>query len=208
MANIVEFNDFDNFVRSGITETAKYKKGQFLFRQGEMDDCFYYLNEGEVLIVRDDRVIWTARPKELIGLSSYFSGSTRLGYSALLSTDATVSRIPASFIEALLQENPTFYLATANMLSRRIDSINQRIFQYIAHNSRGRLVGELLQRARQSRDKLLSMDMDEWSILIGVSVRQMRKTLNELEAMKLIQREKGKIKILDLRGLEIFCASL
>lgn len=98
--------------RIGIKHIAR---GQQLFRQGDIDPRLYYLEQGEVELVRspvagDNIVLNKIRPGMLLGEGGALSGMDGKGvqpHDAIALTDSTVLVISQEALQNILHINPT-----------------------------------------------------------------------------------------------------
>jgi CRP/FNR family transcriptional regulator len=200
-----EMNDYirDLIIPAYSKEALSYKKNDFLFREGEEDDSVYFLEEGEVKILKKKWVLWSAKPNELIGISSYFADESTYNFSAKANADCKVYRIQNADFKSILLNNSTFSRAVMDMLCQRIRLTNTRTKSLLEYPSRYRLIHEIIRKAKEIKTNRVPYTLEDLSGVVGVSVRLIRDMISDLEQKKLLERTKEKLIIHDLKGLEI-----
>jgi Ni/Fe-hydrogenase subunit HybB-like protein len=106
------------------------KKGDVLLRQGEESDCAYFVLEGSVEIIREDRgrsrIIRTVGPGELVGEISVLMEMKRTA-SASAEHDGLVLRLDASSLRTLLQ-NHELNTVVRSRMSERLRITDRALF--------------------------------------------------------------------------------
>ena len=200
-----EMNDYirDLIIPAYSKEPLTYEKNDFLFREGEEDNYVYFLEEGNVKILKKKWVLWSAKPHELIGVSSYFADESTYSFSAKANTDCKLFRIHNADFKAILLKNPTFSRAVMDMLCERIRLTNSRTKSLLEYPSRYRLIQEIIRKTKEIKTNRIPYTLEDLSGVVGVSVRLIRDMISDLEQKKLLERTKEKLIIHDLKGLEI-----
>lgn len=184
-------------------QTIQVSKGDFLFKEGETDNFVYFINEGEVLIMKENLILWHANSGELIGLSSFFSTNENYGFTAKASQDCTVYLIPNELLSEKITKDFKFSHSLINMMCDRISRIDQRVAGFLELPSKTRLIRTLVAKSKDTGSKVIPYHINEIAAFVGVSVRIVNSIISELEERKMIRRLKDRLEILDLRGLEI-----
>lgn len=184
-------------------KSEQFKKGQFLFHQGDAMEAVFFIAEGGLFVMRNDLVLWSAQENEIIGISSYMSSLPTYSFSAIINCPSKVYRIPIANLEKLIQENPDFSRMMMKELCQRIEKINSKTRSFMNKSSKNRLIEVLVEQSKNTGKKELPYQSNELSELVGVSSRLIRSMIRELEEKKLVKYLKDKLEILDLRGLEI-----
>ena len=198
-------NDYirDLIVPAYSNEPLLFKKNEFIFREGETDNYIYFIEEGDIKIIKKKWVLWSAKPKELIGVSSYFAEGAIYSFSAKAGADCKIYRIKKNDFKVLLIEHPRFSRAIMDMLCERIRLTNTRTRNLLEYPSRYRLIQEIIARAKEIDTNRIPYNLEDLSGIVGVSSRLIRNIITELENRKLLERTKDKLIIHDLKGLEI-----
>lgn len=185
-----------------------FGKGEYLFKEGEMEDGVFFIDRGSVRILKEKWVLWTAKSKELIGVSSFFSDGSKYRFSAKAETDCKIVKISHEEFEEILSKNTAFGKAIMEMMCSRISFTSNRLASVMTKTSRSRLINEIIFRSKQLDSNTISYSSEELSELVGVSERMVRSNLKELEHRSFIKRDKKNIIILDIKGLKIIAEKI
>ena len=198
-------NDYirDLIVPEYTSEPLKFAKNEFLFKEGEEDNYVYFLEEGAVKILKKKWVLWSAKPQELIGVSSYFADGNIYSFSAKTNADCVVYRIKNDDFKEMLLTRPSFSRAVMDLLCERIRLTDSRTKSLLEYPSRYRLIQEIIRKAKEINGTRIPYSLEDLSGIVGVSVRLIRDMISDLEQKKLLERTKEKLIIHDLKGLEI-----
>jgi CRP/FNR family transcriptional regulator, cyclic AMP receptor protein len=193
----------DLVIPKNSRELISFKKDDLLFGEGDDDNYVYFVLDGEIKIFKKKWLLWSAKAKELVGISSYFSDGTSYSFSAKAGSDCQVYRIANGEFEKMLVNDPKFSRAVMDMLCDRIRLTNTRTKSMLEQPSKFRLIQELIKKTKDHQSNLIPYNLEDLSGLVGVSVRLIRNMISDLEQKKLIERSKGVLIIHDLKGLEI-----
>lgn len=196
-------NIYSEIIKKHNLTAESFNKGKYLFKEGDLIDYVCYIEKGEVFIMRENFILWTARNDEIIGISSYMLPGNSYGFSARTGDTSIIYKIPVTIFRKELTNNTTLSQSIMQNLCSRIDKIMLKTTSFTNKSSRNRLIELLIDHSRASKSLNLSYKLSEISELVGVSARTIRSMLNELEEKKLIRRFKDTLEILDLKGLEI-----
>lgn len=195
---------FSLITENDTNQSVELDKGDFLFEEGEIENEYiYFLNEGNVNVLKKKWVMWSAKQKELVGLASFFSKTSTYCYSVKATSKCKLLKVEMSDFKKLLIKDQRFSKAVMEMLCDRIKLTNGRTKKLLEQPSRRRLIYELITKAKDIKTNRIPYSSEDLSELVGVSVRLIRNMISELEQKKLLQRTKGALVIHDLRGLEI-----
>lgn len=185
-----------------------FSKGEYLFKEGETEDGVFFIDRGSVRIIKEKWVLWTAKSKELIGVSSFFSDGTKYRFSAKADNDCKIVKISHEEFEEILLKNTGFGKAVMEMMCDRINFTTNRLGSVMTKTSRSRLINEIISRSSQLDSLTITYSSEELSELVGVSERMVRSNLKELERRSFIKRDKKNIIILDMKGLKIIAEKI
>lgn len=180
-----------------------FKKGEYLFRQGDFQDSVFFIDEGGVLIIKDNIMLWSAQEDEIVGITSYNSKSPYYNFSALICNDSKIYTIPSAIFDELIRENHEFSKMIMTDLCKRIDRINHKTKSFQAKSSKNRLIDFIIEQSKSKVEKVLNLKLSELSEMLGVSTRLIKSIIKELEEKKIVVFKANKLEVLDLRGLEI-----
>lgn len=104
LAQLRRLSFFHDFSHGEIQELLRAGQwvdcdsGMEIVRQGEMDDRFYVLVDGECVLMRDERRIGTLHAGQCFGESGYVPGAQRAA-TIRANTDVTLLKVSASMLE-------------------------------------------------------------------------------------------------------------
>jgi CRP-like cAMP-binding protein len=138
-------------------ERRHFDAGAFVIRQGEQTDALYFLIEGAVEVLKDD--VWiaiAAQPGLVFGEMAVLLGGTHTAsVRAVKPSSFYIVEKPREF----LKSSPALCLHVAELLARRLDSLNKYLVnvkhQYEGHDHLG-MVDEVLEALmhRQPTDRV------------------------------------------------------
>ncbi len=184
-------------------EPKSLKRSKTLFEEGNAVDSIYYIEKGEVFILSDKLILWSARSHEFVGVSSFLSSESAYRFTAKVCSDSVVYKIPISIFKEELITNETFSKLVIQDFCKRIDAVTVRVKNRANKSSRNRLISLLVESSKLTKSNQVTYRLSEISSIIGVSSRRTKLILKELEEKKLIRYFNGGVEILDRRGLEI-----
>ena len=181
----------------GKVRLRRFAEGEQLYRQDEVNRCFYFVKSGlvQVSIFRRDGtevVLENMGPNALCGEGAAFDGLPR--FSTATAVEATEAlEFDAAHIEALMREDPEFALALL-----RLTSLKQRILalrlEHLVSNDPEERILELLSRLsrmfavdhERGRKILTHLTHEQIASMTGTSRVTVTRTLGRL-------RDKGKL---------------
>ncbi len=129
--------DWRSILEAG--ELMSFVHGEILLREGQVNDSLYFIDDGQVRVVRGDaiRSVELARLDggSVFGEMSILDGATASASIIAESLEVDVVRIDRSELERVMAENPglglRFYRSIAETLSARLRDTNKivRILQ-------------------------------------------------------------------------------
>lgn len=188
--------------RNHPKEKLTINNGDFLFKEGEEDDSVYFLETGELKIMKLKWVLWSAKPKEFVGISSFFSDNSTYSFSARATKDSEVFRIKNELFRKILENEPDFSRYIMDLLCDRIAFTTQRTKSLMEKSSKYRLIKEISNAVSENLSTIIPYSLEELSESVGVSKRLIRSIISEFEQKGLLVRTKNQLHIRDLKGLE------
>ena len=185
----------------GKVRLRRFAAAEQLYRQGEINTCFYFVKSGlvQVSIFRRDGtevVLENMGPNALCGEGAAFDGLPR--FSTAVAVEATEAlEFDTARLEALMREDPEFALA---ML--RLTSLKQRILalrlEHLVSNDPEERILELLRRLSEmfavdherGRKILTYLTHEQIAAMTGTSRVTVTRTLGRL-------RDKGTLSVED-----------
>lgn len=151
-------------------EEVRLPTGQVLFKQGDAGDAIYLLVSGQMLIrlgtpPQDDRILATLEPGAIFGEMGPLVNTPRTA-TAITSAESYLWRFSnRSFHEALENGDAwatSFLLATAQVLGRRVMSMNEELLKLSAE-LRPNLAQPQIRRAVAEIEELRKRLTTEWT---------------------------------------------
>ena len=96
-----------------------FAAGQLIFKQGEVGDVMYIVQEGEVDILLHDKVIETVEVGGILGELALIDNRPRAA-SAIARTDCKVVPIDESRFAYMVQETPHFAIHVMEIMAERL----------------------------------------------------------------------------------------
>lgn len=104
-------------------ETVTYAAGQTIFSAGDPGELMYVVQEGEVAIYLDNRLIDTHGPGAIFGEMALIDAGPRSA-TAVASTDCKVVPISLQRFEFLVQQTPRF---ATNVMKVMVERLRRRM---------------------------------------------------------------------------------
>ncbi len=117
--------DFDLLSRYG-GKPVSFGKGDVIFREGDVADCFYVIRDGTIDITLGNRVLKPLQRGDIFGEMSLIDGMPRSA-NAVAQTKATVIPINEEQFLFLVGQLPYFALNVMRVLAMRLRDMNRAI---------------------------------------------------------------------------------
>ena len=102
------------------SDVRTFSAGQFIFAEGQPDDeLMYAVLDGEVNIVRQERLLETIPPGSVFGEMALLDNNPRSA-SAIAKTDCRVAAITEKRFMQVVSQNPHFALDMMRLLTERV----------------------------------------------------------------------------------------
>lgn len=143
-------SDIETMTNCLSASFKEYKKGEYIFRQGEYLDHFCVLIRGSVHLQSDDywgnrSIISEVREAEMFGESYAVSGSSAVMIDAVATTDSTVAFFNVKKLMTVCPHACGFHNAVIQNLLIALTHKNRALMQKLTHISK-----------RTTREKLIS----------------------------------------------------
>ena len=195
-------------VRNMATEVS-FKKGQFIFYDGDKAEGFYAALDGQVKIYKispegKEQIFHVFGPGEPFGEVPVFSGdSYPANAQALVKTKCLY--FSRKGIVNLINQSPSIAMNMLAVLSRRLREFTVQVENLSLKEVDGRVAGYLLHMAVEQGHEnyvILHISKAHLASLLGTIPETLSRSLARLKEKDLIQVDKREIQILDRRGLE------
>ena len=178
------------FADQGMSRS--FKRGTYLFHEGDAASDVYLLEEGEVEITSftmggHRRLVTTLTPPRMFGEFAVLGEITRTA-SALALTDVTVSSLRGTAFLAEIESNPEVARELLRGLARFVASHEDQIEDLLFLDLRGRVAKRILDLAGEA-GITPSITQADLASLCGGSRENVTRVLTELQKRGLVKRD-------------------
>lgn len=201
------------FGRSGQSGTGRRRhtihRGTIIFSEEDQPDGAFLLSSGRVKLSRltqsgREILLEIVEPGDIFGLHEVLLGTTRTTTAATL-TDSQIIRIGSSEIEETLRGSPKLVRGILQALLRRMVSMERRMESLMTQTVPRRLGHALLELARSEGNghgSFVGLTHQDLGNLVGTSRETVSLFLARFRQSGWVATERGRIRILDSKGLE------
>lgn len=189
-----------------------YKRGDFIFHEGNHSTGFYCVNEGIVKLFKTgtegrEQIIAFAKKGDIIGYRSVLSKETFCTTAKVIS-EAFVCFIPATRLFKLVETNHDFSLKLIQQACKELGTANKYITDIAQKTVKERLAEVLITLLEQfgvNEDGYLNIPLtrEELANLVGTATESVIRMLSQFKSQDLIELKGRKIKILDEKQLQM-----
>ncbi|HKK58909.1 MAG TPA: Crp/Fnr family transcriptional regulator [Salinivirga sp.] len=189
-----------------------YKRGDFIFHEGNHATGFYCVNEGIIKLYKTgpegrEQIITFARQGDIIGYRSVLSKET-FCTTAKVITDAFVCFIPATRLFKLVETNTDFSLKLIQQACKELGDANKYITDIAQKTVKERLAEVLLNLLEQfgrNEDDYLNIPLtrEELANLVGTATESVIRMLSQFKSQGLIELKGRKIKVIKTNELKM-----
>lgn len=206
--SLTVISGLDEARRRQIMDSAirkKYRKGSYLFREGDPCDGIYLLHTGKIKLCTYDSdgreeivgIFWAG---EIIWEGIFIDGS-EYSYDAVCLDTTDCCKIPRQEIESMM-EDPHVSLSVIMLLSQKLRAANERVLLLATEDPKARIAGFLLRQSKYARSDTIVMRLEEISASIHLRPETVSRKIKELERDGIITKTgQSSIRILDFQAL-------
>ncbi len=195
-----------NFILNSLnSEKVELNIGETLFKEGESNDYVFFILEGSIKVLKSKWVIGITYPLEFVGITSCLSETSNYTFSSKALERSIVLKIRKMDFKNLLMKNSTFCKQIIEILCARIKLTDFKTKNYIENTSKQRLLFEILLNSKKDLEGQYFTNLlpEDFSELTGLSIRNIKKQLNELQIKNLIEiNTAGVITLLEKEKME------
>lgn len=198
-----------------IATDKSFKKGEYIFFEGESGDKFYIIKNGQVKLTKmikngDEQILNIFSTNDIIAeIVAFDKGSYPA--SAVTMTETEVTVFDRSDLEDLIFENPAIGLKLLREMSHRLRRAQENVRDLALKDSAARVAGLLIflaEKYGKEKDELVILDISltqqELASMIGSSRETVSRILGQFEAENLIKTSRKKIKIYNLEQIKSY----
>ena len=206
--SLMVISGLDEARRRQIMDSAirkKYRKGSYLFREGDPCDGIYLLHTGKIKLCTYDSdgreeivgIFWAG---EIIWEGIFIDGS-EYSYDAVCLDTTDCCKIPRKEIESMM-EDPHVSLSVIRLLSQKLRAANERVLLLATEDPKARIAGFLLRQSKYAGSDTIVMRLEEISASIHLRPETVSRKIKDLERDGIIAKTgQSSIKILDFQAL-------
>ncbi len=197
-------------ILSYIKNCNKYDKGEVIYHEGSRITGVYCLDSGIVKHYKTgndgkEQIIRFSKAGDIFGYRSVLSNETACT-TAKVVEESSVCFIPATHFLKLIKENSDFALSLMQLSCKELGDANKYILDIAQKNVRERLAEILLLLhdnfgTNSDGDLNIFLTREELAGLVGTATESVIRLLSEFKKDKIIQLNKRKIKILNIKEL-------
>ncbi|MDP4269157.1 MAG: Crp/Fnr family transcriptional regulator [Bacteroidota bacterium] len=191
-------------------EFLKFKQGEQIVAKGELFTHVKFIISGKVVSYTENNT-GILRVKEVIIAPSIVAGNYIFGletksiYDIYAHTDVGMMQIKKDDFLDLLRKEPIFNLNYLNFLSVRSQSYYHTMLSVSSGDPKERIAMWILLLTHKRAEEIeLQISKANLSALMGVAVKELGLTLDELRVMKLLTYSDEGVQVLDRHGLVDF----
>ena len=215
LAKTSAFSQLDSPALKDLASCATYRhyrKGQFVFQQGDVGDRLFVIEEGRVKIVftsaeGDELVLATIGPPDMFGELALLDGGPRSASVQALET-TTVLTIDRSSLIAMMSKHPGVADALLQSLGRLVRRMIDQTGDLVFLDLHGRVAKLLVRLAEeQCRDEeraaveLVRLTQSDLAAMVGGSRQSVNQVLKAFEDRRFLEVDGRKVIVKDLPGL-------
>lgn len=182
----------------------KFKRGEFIVKEGEKIEGFVYLTSGlakihKIEFQKSEQIIGISKPFDFIGfLCNFTGGYSKYSYTSI--EDSTACFIPIKIIKDLIISNGNFSLNLLKNLSKTAEEIIENRFKLNSKHLRGKIAFVLLFFSNEIyKNDTFSLPISRKEIgeLINMTTENVIRILSEFRQDNIIFIDGKVIKILN-----------
>lgn len=201
--------DFTNILEKVRLHFIKHKAGKVFIEAGTPCDQLVFVLSGEITssttLAGSYSLIETIQAPCLIEPYSMFGMKTSYVSTYTARTLTHTVSISKSFVMSNLFKYDIFRLNYMNIISNRLQTLNNRLWSPIGSTIEARIIGFILNRSeRPVGEKILKIKMEELARITNETRMSVSKALNSMQEKGLIELHRGEIFIPDAALLTDF----
>lgn len=191
-------------------QSRKLEKNEYLYRAGDISDCLYIVNRGNIKIFRlsesgKEQVIRILNCGDFTGELALFQQTEHEAYAEAL-TEAEICFIHRDAFQQLLVTYPTISLKVLTEFANRLDYVEKQTALFATEKVETRIAYYLLSclEQQQHADGIIDLPMSKKDLAshIGTTPETVSRRLREFEEAGLIRQE-GRRRIIILRESDL-----
>jgi CRP-like cAMP-binding protein len=187
------------------TQMFTCPKGRIFYSQNDLAEALFLLKRGHVQLYRltptGKRLeLATIEPGTFFGEMPLLGESLRYAF-AEATEDSLICVLSRLDVERLIRDHPSVALRMIEALSRRLALSETRLEELAYRSVAARLAAALLRLSQSCACETVATTHQELGDLIGALRETVTKTLDEFQAVGLIELSRGRVRLRDVEGL-------
>lgn len=203
----LEPHDLD--LLADLAHYKNYRKGEFIFSEGEPGDGFYIIADGQVKVFKSssdgkEQILHIFGPGEPIGEVAVFAGIPFPATASVL-TKSTLLFFPREAFIRLIAREPSLSMKLLAILSTRLKQFTVQIENLSLKEVPGRIASHLLFLADEQNNRkqvTLTISKGQLASLLGTIPETLSRIQARMASQGLIKVSGREITLLDFEGLE------
>lgn len=201
-------NDFTGILDKVRIHFTKHKAGEVVLRKGQKcNELVFLLNGSLISETQDKECLYTLyeviNAPYLMEPYSLFGWRTEYVSTYTTQTDTNLVTIDKSDLLAELSNYEIIRLNYLNILSNRVQNLNERLWTNLADNIENRIIDfVLLHSSIPVGEKRLKIKMDDFAKLLSSTRIRVSKVLNDLQDKRWLTLHRGEIRIPEIALLK------
>lgn len=184
-----------------------FKKKQIIYYEGDTANAVYLIIAGSVKTTKmteNGKELMTGvySPEEYFGITSLFAGKEYKETAEVLE-DATLCSVPREVVDQLFYKYPDVAEKFIKILAQNVISHEEQLLQLAYFSVRKRMAEVLLKLHGKYRDtENFEISRENLASMAGMAIETVSRILSDFKEENLIDRNAGKITILDVLRLQ------
>jgi len=190
-----------------------YRKGMFIFMEGEPGDALYFVQKGRIKLTKTladgrEHILHFVGEGQIFAEVLMFDDGP-FPATAEVMTDSTVGIVRNKDLETFLKGHPDITLKILKIMSRRLRKAQMQIRDLALKDTFGRLVSTLIKLSNEHGKMTpkgimveLSLSQQELANMIGASRETVSRSLNDLKKSNVLDFTRQHFIIKDMDKLE------
>jgi len=192
-----------------VVHSVTYKKGEFIYRQGESSDSLYIIHSGKVRIYRlsesgKEQVLRILNPGDFTGELALFKEGTHETYAEAM-VDSSICLINRDDLQQFLMKYPSISLHILSEFSNRLEQTEKQTARFATEKVETRIAlffADCMDKESKSNAIELPMSRKDLASYLGTTPETLSRKITELEKDGYIKQRSNKIiEIIDLDEL-------
>lgn len=188
-------------------KVKSFKKKQIIYYEGDTANAVYLIISGSVKTTKmteDGKELMTAvySPEEYFGITSLFAGKEYKETAEVLE-DATLCSVPREVIDQLLYKYPDIAEKFIKILAQNVITHEEQLLQLAYFSVRKRMAEVLLKiHTKHPHTENFEISRENLASMAGMAIETVSRILSDFKEENLIDRNAGRITILDVSRLQ------